>query len=78
MMIEELPCDDDPNGLMVGRSIHLDTNATFGTAMAEARLKHLDLAISVYRDPDRAARMTDSLRNGQGSVCNVPYATFQN
>lgn len=73
MMIEELPRDDDPNGLMVGRCIHLDTRATVGTPMAEARLKHLDLAINVYRGLDRAARVADSLQDGK--VRDATYRT---
>jgi hypothetical protein len=31
--------DDDPNGLMVGRCIHLDTRAALGTRLREARLQ---------------------------------------
>ena len=73
MMIEELPRVDDPNGLMVGRCIHLDTCAIAGTPMADAQLKHLDLAINVYRGCDRRMRMAESLQNGK--VCDATYRT---
>lgn len=73
MMLEELPRADDQNELMVGRCIHLDTRATVGTPMAEARLKHLDLAINVYRGDRRHARMEGSLQNGR--ICDATYRT---
>lgn len=72
MMLEELPRDDNDNGLMVGRCIHLDTRARPGTPMRDARLQHLDLAINVYLGADRAARMADSLQDGK-----VRDATFR-
>lgn len=65
MMIEELPREDAPNGLMVGRCIHLDTDAPSGTPKSEARLAHLDLAINVYHGSDRAARMANTLQHGK-------------
>lgn len=65
MMIEELPRDDAPNGLMVGRCIHLDTHARSGTSKGDARLAHLDLAINVYRGVDRAARIANTLQHGK-------------
>jgi hypothetical protein len=73
MMIEELPSDDDASNLMVGHCIHLDTRARVGTPMTEARLKHIDLAINVYRGEDRSARMADSLQNGK--VRDATYRT---
>lgn len=73
MMLEELPRADDPNGLMVGRCIHLDTEAPVGTSMAEARLKHLDLAINVYRGDHRQARMADTLKSSK--VRDATYRT---
>jgi hypothetical protein len=73
MMIEELPREDDPNGVMVGRCIHLDTRARVGTPMAKARLSHLDLAINVYKGARRAERMADSLQDGR--VCDATYRT---
>jgi hypothetical protein len=65
MMIEELPTPDAEDGLMVGRCIHLDTFAPFGTPMADAQLNHLDLAINVYTYGDRALRMTNTLQHGK-------------
>lgn len=73
MMLEELPRADDPNGLMVGRCIHLDTRAPIGTPITEACLQHLDLAINVYGGRDREKRMNDSLQNGR--VCDATYRT---
>jgi hypothetical protein len=65
MMIEELPREDHPNGLMIGRCIHLDTHAPPGTPKGDALLAHLDLAINVYRGSDRAARMANTLQHGK-------------
>jgi hypothetical protein len=73
MMIEEIPRDDDPNGLMVGHCIHLDTCAAVGTSMTKARLSHLDLAINVYSGAQRAVRMANSLQHGK--VCDATYRT---
>jgi hypothetical protein len=72
MMIEELCRDDDPNGVMVGRCIHLDTHAVVGTPMRDVQLDHLDLAINAYENADRDRRMKDSLQNGK-----VVDATFR-
>lgn len=73
MMIEELTVDDEPNGLMVARCIHLDTRAKNGTPMKQATLQHLDLAINVYKGEDRAARVAGSLQLGK--VVDATYRT---
>jgi hypothetical protein len=78
MMIEELPRADDPNGLMVGRCIHLDTKDPVGTPLKSVRLNHLDLAINVYRDERRLERLSQTLQNGKipGRIlpnASVPY-----
>ncbi|KAK0341204.1 hypothetical protein LTR94_027379 [Friedmanniomyces endolithicus] len=56
---------DESNGLMIGRCIHLDTRAPWGTPIRDAVLQHLDLAINVYRDGDRALRMSNTLQHGK-------------
>ena len=73
MMIEELPAADASNGLMVGYGIHLDTRAVFGTPIGEARLQHLDLALNVYTNEDRARREVDSIQDGR--VQDATYRT---
>lgn len=65
MIVEELPESDASNGLMIGRCIHLDTRAPIGTRMQDAVLQHLDLAINVYVDDDRALRLTNTLQHGK-------------
>lgn len=72
MLIEELPRPDDPNGLMVGRCIHLDTRDPFGTPLHEVTMQHLDLAINVYAGEDRSKRFGQSLQHGK-----VQDATFR-
>ena len=65
MMIEELPRFDDPNGLMIGRCIHLDTRDPVHTPLGEVQMQHLDLAINVYAGDDRQKRFRQSLQNGK-------------
>jgi hypothetical protein len=72
MLIEELPRPDDPNGLMVGRCIHLDTQDPVGTPLSKVIMLHLDLAINVYADEDRSRRFAQSLQHGK-----VQDATFR-
>ncbi|MGM5053293.1 hypothetical protein ACD589_00445 [Rhizobium sp. 814_E9_N1_1] len=65
MLIEELPRADDPNGLMVGRCIHLDTRDPALTPLREVTMQHLDLAINVYAGEDRQKRFGQSLQHGK-------------
>jgi hypothetical protein len=65
MMIEELPRPDDPNGLMIGRCVHLDSRDPAGTPLDQVRVNHLDLAINVYKGATRAVRDGQSLQNGK-------------
>lgn len=73
MMIEELPRHDDPNEIMIGRCIHLDTRNQFGTSFGDVTLQHLDLALNVYRKEERATRFGQSLQNGM--VQDAPCRT---
>lgn len=85
MMIEELPRPDADDGLMVGHCIHLDTDAKVGTPMEDAKLKHLDLAINVYRGHDRVQREAQTLQDGKAwdatyrthlyRIENIPFAS---
>lgn len=72
MMIEELPRDDDPNSLMIGRCIHLDSCDPAHTPLGEVHIQHLDLAINVYAGEDRQKRFAQSLQHGK-----VQDATFR-
>jgi hypothetical protein len=72
MLIEELPRADDPNGLMVGRCIHLDTRDPALTPLGDVTMQHLDLAINVYAGDDRQKRFGQSLQHGK-----VQDATFR-
>ena len=72
MLIEELPRADDPNELMVGRCIHLDTRDPAFTPLGEIEMQHLDLAINVYAGEDRQKRFGQSLQHGK-----VQDATFR-
>lgn len=65
MMIEELPAPDAPDGLMVGRCIHLDTHATNRTPTHDVKLSHLDLALNVYEGSTRKDRFGTRLKNGK-------------
>jgi len=72
MLIEELPRADDPNELMVGRCIHLDTCDPAFTPLGEVTMQHLDMAINVYAGDDRQRRFGQSLQHGK-----VQDATFR-
>lgn len=72
MLIEELPRANDPNGIMVGRCIHLDTRDPAFTPLGEVKMQHLDLAINVYEGDDRQKRFEQSLQHGK-----VQDATFR-
>jgi hypothetical protein len=61
MMLEELPSPDQDNGLMIGRCIHLDTEDPVGTPLDKVMIKHLDLAINVYRGETRSKRYGQTL-----------------
>lgn len=65
MMIEELPAPDAPDGLMVGRCIHLDTDAPNKTAIRDVKLLHLDLALNVYEGAVRDERFGTNLKDGK-------------
>lgn len=70
MMIEELPRDDSASGLMIGRCLHLDTRAPYGSPLADARLQHLDLAINVYEGDTRKRRMENTLQAGKSETAS--------
>ncbi|MBB3394249.1 hypothetical protein [Rhizobium sp. BK060] len=73
VMIEELPRPDDPDGLMIGRCIHLDTRDPAGTSIGDVKMQHLDLAINVYEGDDRRKRYDESLQ--QGKVIDATFRT---
>jgi hypothetical protein len=77
MMIEELTDDRRPDGRLVGRCIHLDTDAIAGTEVGAAPLNHLDLAISIYFGPAAARRKTMKLSDGMVEDATVRTHLFR-
>lgn len=73
MTIEELPKEDDPSGIMIGKCIHLDTTSPAGTPIKNAQIGHIDLAINAYTGSDRNTRFNNDLRNKQ--KCKASYRT---
>lgn len=63
MMLEELQLLRD--GLLIGRCIHLDTNAPSGTPPAQAKVMHVDLAINVYIDSKVGERMASQMNDAE-------------
>lgn len=72
MLIEELSRADDPNELMIGRCIHLDTHDPAFTPLGKVEMQHLDLAINIYAGEDRQKRFGQNLQHGK-----VQDATFR-
>lgn len=68
MMIEELSEYNHPTDpsrkYVLGRMIHLDSTAEFGTPFENAVLKHIDLTFNLYIDGDATVRMSQSLSDG--------------
>jgi len=62
-MLEELEQRGDQ--LLIGRCIHLDTEAPFDTAPGEAKLNHLDLAINVYSGPRVKERLEAQMNDAE-------------
>ncbi len=63
MMLEELELLRD--GLLIGRCIHLDTRAPQGTAPADAKVLHVDLAINVYAGEKVAERLSAQMNDAE-------------
>lgn len=72
MMLEELT-EEVSDGLLIGRCIHLDSDAAPGSHVRDAVLNHLDLAINVYDGDAIKARMASNLAHGKV----VESATFR-
>jgi len=72
-MIEELDDYSGPDGILIGRCIHCDSKEFEVTGAGEHLLDHLDLAINVYEQENRLARLNGSLRNGK--VTDADYRT---
>lgn len=76
MMIEELTQYPHPTDTsrqyVVGRMIHLDSNAKVGTPFDNAVLNHIDLAINLYIDDTATNRMNQNLAiNGRIEKASV-------
>lgn len=63
MLIEEVTAIDS-HELMINRVIHMDTDAIYGTPFKEATLKHLDIAIYVYKDENAKLRNREDISMG--------------
>lgn len=63
MMLEELQLLR--NGMLIGRCIHLDTSAPFGTPPEQATVLHVDLAINVYTESKVRARLSSQMNNAE-------------
>lgn len=89
-MLEELSeynhLTDSNRRYVVGRMIHLDSDAEIGTSFTNATLKHIDLAFNLYIDADADIRMGQTLADGDKvldathrthvlRVEDVPFAT---
>ncbi len=78
MMLEELEERQNivspTERIVVGRMIHLDTDASFDSPFADATLNHIDLAINVYTDRKAENRMNDNLARG-GRVEDASFRT---
>jgi hypothetical protein len=72
-MIEELDDRSGPDGILIGRCLHCDSMEFDGSGSGEQFLDHLDLAINVYEQENRVARLDVSLRNGK--VTDADYRT---
>jgi hypothetical protein len=73
MMVEEIVDRRSTREPVLGRCIHWDTEAPVGASPSQARVKHLDLAINVYRGEAADRRLTQSL----GADARVVDATFR-
>jgi hypothetical protein len=71
MMIEEMTDDRRPNGTLIGRCIHLDTDAGAGTDQHAASLNHLDLAINMYFGEAASRRKAMRLCDGRVEDASV-------
>ncbi|GJI97625.1 hypothetical protein RugamoR57_43430 [Duganella caerulea] len=63
MMLEELQLLR--NGMLIGRCIHLDTKAPYGTPPDRATVLHVDLAINVYTDAKVDARLMSQMNDAE-------------
>jgi hypothetical protein len=60
MMVEEL-AQRPGSPILIGRCIHLDSDAPVGTPFSEVTLDHIDLAINVYTGAARDTRLGQNL-----------------
>ena len=78
MMLEELsefkhPTDNN-QGYVIGRMIHLDTDAQVDVPFEDAVLNHIDLAYNLYIENDAKIRMGQELCDGS-TVQSATYRT---
>ena len=71
MMLEEVAEARTSNGTLIGRCVHLDTDALPGTDQHAAPLNHLDLAINVYFDDATTRRKETRLCDGRVEDASV-------
>ncbi len=73
MMFEELSEYYIDSGVLMGKCIHLDTDAAYDTSSSEASLNHLDLAIQFYENGKIKERFSQDL--SKGKVVGASYRT---
>ena len=64
-MLEELIDKNGDEQILIGKCIHLDSTNFDESDIDNQVLNHLDLAINVYENENRTARLNESLRNGK-------------
>lgn len=78
MTLEELSLFEHPTDsskkYVIGRMIHLDTDAQVGTPFENAALNHIDLAYNLYIDHEADKRLSQELRDGD-TVQNATHRT---
>lgn len=81
MMIEELEENVNPldpsDKYVIGRMIHLDSNAIIGTNFKDAILNHIDLAYNMYTDDKADIRLGQFLCDGKTESASIRTHIFR-
>lgn len=73
LMFEELSEYYKDAGLLMGKCIHLDSDAKYGENASESKLNHLDLAVQFYEGKKIDDRLSQDL--AQGMVVDASFRT---
>ena len=77
IMFEELSVKYINSGVLLGRCIHFDSNAPFGTDISNAELNHLDLALNFYEGDSINSRQSQDLALGKVENANFRSHLFR-